>query len=51
MALQFATKYERDGDTLRVAADNEKSNFLVIGADNKEEALLQYSRMLGEKDK
>ena len=51
VALQFATKYERDGDTLRVAADNEKSNFLVIGADNKEEALLQYSRMLGEKDK
>ena len=51
VALQFATKYERDGDTLRVAADNEKSNYLVIGADNKEEALLQYSRMLGEKDK
>ena len=49
VALQFATKYERDGDTLRVAADNEKSNFLVIGAENKEEAILQYSRMLEEK--
>ena len=49
VALQFATKYEKDGDTLRVAADNEKSNFLVLGADNKEEALKVYSRMLEEK--
>ena len=46
LAMQFATKYEREGDTLRVAADNEESNFLVIGADNKEEALSQYTRML-----
>lgn len=49
VALQFATKYERDGDMLSVAADNSKSNFLVIGAENKEEALNQYSRMLEEK--
>ena len=49
VVLQFATKYERDGDMLAVAADNEKSNFLVIGAENKEEAFLQYSRMLEEK--
>jgi len=49
VALQFATKYERDGDILKVAADNERSNFLVIGAENKEEALSQYSQMLGEK--
>ena len=49
LTLQFATKYEREGDTLRVAADNEESNFLVIGADNKEEALSQYTRMLKAK--
>lgn len=49
LAMQFATKYERDGNTLSIAADNEKSNFLVIGAANKEEALLEYTRMLEEK--
>ena len=48
VALQFATKYERNGDKLSVAADKEKSNFLVIGAANKEEALNQYIRMLEE---
>ena len=46
VAFQFATKYEIDGDILRVTADNDRSNFLVIGAANKEEALTQYSRML-----
>lgn len=46
VALQFATKYEKDGDTLRVAADNSKSNFLVIGAKDKEEAMNQYIQML-----
>lgn len=49
VALQFATKFEREGDMLSVAADNEKSNFLVIGAENKEEALTEYTRMLKEK--
>ena len=49
VALQFATKYEKDGDTLRVAADNETSNFLVIGAANKEEALTGYTQMLETK--
>ena len=49
VALQFATKYEKDEDTLRIAADNEKSNFLVLGTTNKEEALNQYKRMLEEK--
>ena len=49
VALQFATKYEKDGDTLMVAADNDQSNFLVIGAANKEEALKEYTRMLQEK--
>ena len=50
IALQFATEYEKDGDILRVSADNEKSNFLVIDVNNKEEALLEYTRMLQEKD-
>ena len=49
MALQFATKYEKNGDTLSVAADNGKSNFLVLGATNKEEALNRYCQMLEEK--
>ena len=45
VALQFATKYEKNGDILRISADKEKSNFLVLGANNKEEALTQYIRM------
>lgn len=49
VALQFATKYEKDGDILKVAADIENSNFMVIGAKDKEEALTQYFRMLEEK--
>ena len=49
VALQFATKYEKDGNTLTVTADNEKSNFLVLEATNKQEALTKYSRMLEEK--
>ena len=50
VALQFATKYEKTGDILKVAADNDKSNFMVIGANNKEEALSQYIRMLEGKE-
>ena len=46
VALQFATKYERDGDTLKVAADDSKSNFMVIGAKNKQEALTLYTQFL-----
>lgn len=49
VALQFATKYERDGDTLKVAADDSKSNFMVIGAKNKQEALALYTQFLQEK--
>ena len=49
VALQFATKYEKDGDALTVTADNSKSHFLVLGAKNKEEALAEYARMLQEK--
>ena len=49
-ALQFATKYEKEGNILKVAADADKSHFLVLGAQNKEEALKQYTRMLEEKN-
>lgn len=49
LALQFATRYERNADLLTVSADVNKSNFMVIGANNKEEALKIYSRMLEEK--
>ena len=49
-ALQFATKYEKEGNILKVAADADKSHFLVLGAQNKEEALMQYSRMLEERN-
>lgn len=50
VALQFATKYEKTGDILKVSADNDTSNFMVIGANNKEEALSQYIRMLEGKE-
>lgn len=49
VALQLATKYEKDGNTLKAGADQDTSNFLVIGALNKEEALNQYTRMRSEK--
>lgn len=48
LAMQFATKYEREGNILKVAADNDESHFLVLGAQNKEEALTKYAHMLGE---
>ena len=50
VAMQFATKYEKTGDILKVSADNDTSNFMVIGANNKEEALSQYIRMLEGKE-
>ena len=49
LALQFATKYEIDGDIRSVAADDDRSNFLVLGAENKEEALTQYKTLQEEK--
>lgn len=49
VALQLATKYEIDGDILSVAADEARSNFIVLGAENKEEALIQYRQLLTEK--
>ena len=49
-ALQFATEYEKEGNILKVAADVDKSHFLVLGAQNKEEALRKYSHMLEERN-
>lgn len=50
LTMQFATKYEREGNILKVAADADKSHFLVLGAQNKEEALRKYSYMLEERN-
>lgn len=49
VAFQFATKYEVQGDTLTVGADKDRSNFMVIGAENKEDALAQYQQLQDEK--
>ena len=49
LAMMFTTKYERNGDSLTTAFSDSESNFLVLGAANKKEALTQYSRMLEEK--
>ena len=49
LAMMFTTKYERHGDNLTTAFSDSESNFLVLGAANKKEALTQYSRMLEEK--
>ena len=49
LALMFTTHYERTEDGIRSGYGEGESNFLVLGADNKEEALKQYSRMLEEK--
>ena len=49
LAMMFTTKYERHGDNLTTAFSDSESNFLVLGAANKKEAVTQYSRMLEEK--
>lgn len=49
LAMMFTTKYERNGDNLTSAFSDSESNFLVLGATNKEEALNQYCQMLEEK--
>ena len=49
LALMFTTHYERTEDGIRAGYSDGESNFLVLGADNKEEALPQYCRMLEEK--
>ena len=49
LALMFTTHYERTDDGIRSGYSDGESNFLVLGAKNKEEALNRYSRMLEEK--
>ena len=49
LALMFTTHYERTDDGIRSGYSDGESNFLVLGAQNKEEAMTQYSRMLEEK--
>jgi len=50
LAIQFAYKYERTEDSITSAHGDGESNFLVLGASNKEEALKVYSSMLKEKE-
>ena len=49
LAIQFTYKYEKDEDSITAGYGDGISNFLVLGATNKEEALLEYTRMLQEK--
>ena len=49
LAIQFAAKYEKDGYSLTGAYSDSEGNFLVLGATDKQEALMQYNRMLEEK--
>jgi len=49
LALMFTTHYERTDDGIRSGYSDAESNILVLGAQNKEEALTRYSRMLEEK--
>lgn len=49
LAIMFTTHYEKTEDGIRSGYSDAESNFLVLGAENKEEAMMQYSRMLEEK--
>lgn len=49
LAIMFTTHYEKTEDGIRSGYGEAESNFLVLSADNKEEALTQYRRMLEEK--
>ena len=49
LAIQFAYKYEKTDDSITAGYGDSISNFLVIGAKNKEEAMKVYSHMLEEK--
>jgi hypothetical protein len=46
LAIQFTYKYEKDEDSITAGYGDGISNFLVVGAENKEEALAVYTRML-----
>ena len=49
LAIQFTYRYEKTEDSITAGYGDGISNFLVLGAANKEEALMQYSKMLEEK--
>lgn len=49
LAIMFTSQYEKTEDGIRTGYSDAKSNFLVLGAENKEEAMTRYSRMLEEK--
>ena len=49
LAIQFAYKYEKTEDSITAGYGDGISNFLVLGATDKEEALMQYSKMLEQK--
>ena len=49
LAIQFAYKYEKTEDSITAGYGDGVSNFLVLGAKNKEEALIRYSKMLEQK--
>ena len=49
LAIQLAYKYEVDEYSLTMAYGDGESNFVVLGAENKETAMAQYTRMLETK--
>ena len=49
LAFQFAIKFERDEDSLTAWANDKESNFMVLGAKNREEAYTQYQQLLKDK--
>ena len=49
LGIMFTTHYEKTEDGIRSGYGDAKSNFLVLGAENKEEAMVEYARMLEEK--
>ena len=49
LGIMFTTHYEKTEDGIRSGYSDAESNFLILGAENKEEAMMQYSRMLEEK--
>lgn len=49
LAVMFTSRYEKTDDGIIAGYSQAESNFLVIGAKNKEEALNRYTRMLEER--
>ena len=49
LAIQFTYKYEKDEDSITAGYGDGISNFLVLGASDKQEAFMLYRQMLEEK--